>query len=109
MVKYTGFYKGREYLFRVCKKCGVEYRAERGSWKLKLRFCRPHRTEYFKFYKQKYGYYHPNDLKRWKLWVTKNLEHRRQQALLSYHKNKMKPVNKVRKHRATKINQESNL
>ena len=100
------FYKERVTPWKICKKCGVEYRPPTKRTAT-LGLCYVHRKDFAKEFYQKYG-------KKWQLenwakvyewwkdWVKRNPERRRQIALESYHRNKDKPSNKARKHRATK-------
>lgn len=105
------YYKERYWLYRICKTCGVKYRAPKESNVFKIGRCWPHRKEWYnenyqrwiKEYKKKYRYrYRVKEYMVWKKWVNDNLGRRRDIALKSYHRKKMKLENKARKHRATR-------
>ena len=104
------YYKERYWLYRICKACGVKYIAPKESNVFKMGRCWPHRKELMKeLYQKNSEYQKKNKYKYkvitytvWKKWVNDNLGRRRDIALKSYHRKKMKPENKARKHRATR-------
>lgn len=104
-------------LIKFCKnkKCGVEYRPQRGSFFAMLGLCWECRRPYYAmWYKEIWKPWFANQTPKkqaeiknqkylaWKAWVTDNIVKRRKQALASYHRNKKKKSNKERKHRSTK-------
>lgn len=99
-------------LIRFCKKCGVEYRPPRFSFFAMLRLCWKCRRPYYaKWYRtvflpwwKKQTPARQQEIKAqrqetWRVWVDRNKNHRRAQALASYHRNKDK--HKGRRHRKT--------
>ncbi len=102
-------------LIKHCKVCHVEYRPERYSFFATLGLCHKHRSVYYrnwyinkflpffaKLPPEKKQYYRDMQRKRWNEWVSNNIDKRRARALESYHRRKVDPKNKKRKHRKVK-------
>ena len=99
----------KQYIFKrtktihFCKKCGIAFHSHK---KLHFGLCSVHRKPVMRaqYQKAKAEGRINKELryKNWKKWVVENIDRRRQLALESYHRNKNKPSNKMRKHRATK-------
>lgn len=106
------FYKDIK-LIKFCKECWVEYRPQRYTFFAMLGLCWVCRRKYYKrwyhevwkpwFAKQPpevQARHKKTQLVNWKVWVTRNMLKRQQQALASYHRRKH--LHKDRKHIATK-------
>lgn len=106
---------GRPYrdikLIKFCKVCGVEFRPARYSVAARLGLCIKHRREYQRERAKRYGWHTWSPEKKkestrknysvWLNWVKNHPDYRRKLALESYHRRKLDPKNKARKHRAT--------
>lgn len=98
-------------IIRSCKVCGVEFRPARYSVAANLWLCIKHRREYQREQAKLYGWksWSPERKKEeakkrypvWLNWVKNHPERRRELALMSYHRRKLDPKNKTRRHRAT--------
>jgi hypothetical protein len=85
----TYFYKDRQYPFRLCKVCGVKYRAPYKSARWASRLCYPHRQQARRWYSnqphvkaRRKEYQSRPEVKarayaNYKKWVANNLEYRR--------------------------------
>ena len=98
-----------------CKNCGVEYRPARFSFFASLKLCWKCRRIYYRNWyinkflpwfmkqpKEVQDKYRKMRYDAWLKWVEKNADKRRKQALESYHRRKLDPKNRARKH--VKIN-----
>ena len=99
------FIKKMNYIIK-CKVCGKEMRSYTGrNVKVSSRLCRTHRKGWLSELRKRYRALPRNKIAiytSWRRWVAKNIERRRRLALESYHRNKDKPSNLERRHRATK-------